>query len=90
MRLDDPIKKCAKVTSKLLTIVYKSKFTKFKLDEDPLQRRGYFLSFMNSLSKFSEAYMLVTNYPSIRGEELPDYDEKSTWNLLHAYIDVYN
>ena len=31
---NDPIKKCAKLTSKLLTTVYKSKAIKFKLDED--------------------------------------------------------
>ena len=28
-------------------------------------------------------------YPSIRGEDLPYYDEKATWNLLHKYIDVH-
>ena len=31
--------------------------------------------------------MLIMDYPSIRGEYLPDNDKKSTWNLLHAYID---
>ena len=25
-------------------------------------------------------------YTSIRGEEIPDYAKKATWNLLHAYI----
>ena len=28
-------------------------------------------------------------YPSIRGEYLPDYAKNVTWNLLHAYIDVH-
>ena len=27
---------------------------------------------------------------SIGGEEIPDYDKKATWNLLHAYIDAHS
>ena len=27
------------------------------------------------------------DYPSIRKEDLPYHSKKSTWNLLHAYID---
>ena len=42
----DPIKLCARLTAELLTTAYKSKITKFKLDEDPLQRRIYFLTFV--------------------------------------------
>ena len=49
---NDPIKKCANITAKLLTAAQKSKVIKFKWDEDPLQRRGYFLSFMNYLKLF--------------------------------------
>ena len=49
MRFGDPIKKCAKLTSKLLTATHKSKVVKFKLDKDTLQQQFYFLSFMNSL-----------------------------------------
>ena len=30
------------------------------------------------------------NYPSIRGEEIPDYAKKFTWNLLRAYIDAHS
>ena len=29
-------------------------------------------------------------YPSIRGEDFPDYDNKSTWNLLHTYINSHS
>ena len=43
----DPIKLCTKLTAKLLTTAYKSKFLKFKLDEDPLHRRIYFLPLWN-------------------------------------------
>ena len=47
IRFDDPIKKCAKLTAKLITAECKLNFIKFKLDEDPLQNRVYFLYFMN-------------------------------------------
>ena len=45
----DPIKLLARLTEKLLTTTYKSKIVKFKLDEDLLQRRIYFLTFVESL-----------------------------------------
>ena len=48
-RKKDPIKLCATLTAKLLTTAYKSKITRFKMDEDPLQRRIYFLTFVESL-----------------------------------------
>ena len=38
------IKQCANLTGKLLTTAYKSKIIRFKMDEDPLQRRIYFLT----------------------------------------------
>ena len=31
--------------------------------------------------------MLIMDYQSIIGKEIPDYAKNSTWNLLHAYID---
>ena len=46
----DPIRLCTTLTSKLLTTAYKSKIIRFKLDEDPLQRRIYFLTFIDSLN----------------------------------------
>ena len=51
MCFNDPIKKCANLTAKIITFTYKSKVVRFKLDEDPLQHRFYLLSFMNSLLK---------------------------------------
>ena len=30
--------------------------------------------------------MLLMEYPSIRGEEIPYYAKNATWNLLYAYI----
>ena len=48
---NEPIKKCAKFTAKLLTAAYKSKVIKLKLDEDTILRQFYFLYFINSLLK---------------------------------------
>ena len=44
-----PIRLCATLTGKLLTTEYMSKIVRFKIDEDPLQRRIYFLAFIDSL-----------------------------------------
>ena len=30
------------------------------------------------------------DYPSKRGEELPDYDKNATWNLFLTYIDAHS
>ena len=48
-RKKKPIRLCATLTAKLLTTAYKLEIIKFKLDEDPLQRRIYFLTFIDSL-----------------------------------------
>ena len=47
-RKNYPIKLCARLTAKFLTTAYKSKFIRFKLDEDPLQQRIDFLTFVES------------------------------------------
>ena len=49
-RKKDPIRLCATLTAKLLTTAFKSKMIRFKLDEYPLQRRIYFLTFIDSLN----------------------------------------
>ena len=46
---EDPIRLCADLTAKLLTTAFKSKIIRFKMDEDPLQRWIYFLTFIDSL-----------------------------------------
>ena len=48
-REKDPIILCATLTGKLLTTAYKLKIIRFKMDEDPLQRRIYILTFIDSL-----------------------------------------
>ena len=34
--------------------------------------------------------MLLIDYQSIIEEDSPDYVEKATWKLLHAYIDAHS
>ena len=41
-----PIKLCATITEKLPTTAYKSKIIRFKMDKDPLQRKIYFVTFV--------------------------------------------
>ena len=34
--------------------------------------------------------MLIMEYPSIRGEDIPDYAKRVIFNLLHSYIDAHD
>ena len=43
----DPIRLCATLKAKFLTTTFKSKIIRFKMNEDPLQRRIYFLKFID-------------------------------------------
>ena len=62
-RKKDPIRLCATLTAKLLTIAYKSKIIRFKMYEDPLQCRVYFLTFIDSLDMiFSQYRKLVKSF----------------------------
>ena len=63
----DLIKLCAHLTAKLLTATYKSKIIRYKKYEDPLQRRIYFLTFVESpemtLSQYTETCEVLLDYP---------------------------
>ena len=65
----NPIRICATLTAKLLTTAYKSKIIRFKMDEDPIQRRIYFLTFIDSLdiifSQYRETCEVLLDYPKI-------------------------
>ena len=92
---NDPIRLCATLTEKLLTTAYKSKIIRFKMDEDPLQRRIYFLTFIDSLdmifSQYRETCEVLLDYPKIGGDDvIEDYEKKAIRNLLHANIDVHS
>ena len=93
-RKTDPIKLCARLTAKLLTIAYKSNTIRFKLDEDPLQRRIYFLTFFESMemifSQYIETCELLLDYPKIGGEKIKEFSKKAIRNLLHANIDGHS
>ena len=94
MEKQDAIKSYAKLTAKLLTTSYKSNIQKFKLNYDPLQRRVYFLTFIESLnmifSQYKETCEVLLYYPTIGGEDIKYYLKKAISNILHANIDVHS
>ena len=92
-RKKDPIRLCATLTAKFLTTAYESKIIRFKIDGDPLQRRIYFLTFIDSLdmifSQYGETCEVLLDYPKIGGDGvIEDYAKNAIINLLHANIDV--
>ena len=76
-RKKDPIRVCATLTAKLLTKVYKSNIIRFKMGEDPLKRRIYFLTIIDSLdmifSQYIETCEFLLDYPKIGGDDVKDY-----------------
>ena len=91
----DPIKLCATLSAKLLTIAYKLKIIRFKIDEDPLQRRIYFLTFIDTLdmvfSQYRETCAVLLDYPKIGWDDVvEDVAKKAIRNLLYAHIDVHS
>ena len=65
------------------------------MDEDPLQRRIYFLTFVESLemifSQYTETCEVLLDYPKIGGDDIiEDYAKKAISNLLHANIYVHS
>ena len=67
---------------------------RFKLVEDPLQRRIYFLTFIDSLnmvfSQYIETYEVLRDYPKLEGGNIKDYAKISIRNLLHANSCVHS
>ena len=65
------------------------------MDEDPLHRRIYFLTFIESLdmifSQYRETCKVLLDYQKIGGDDvIEDYTKKANRNLLHANIDVHS
>ena len=92
-REKDPIIVCATLMGKLLTTAYKSKIIRFKMDEDPLQRRIYFLTFIDSLDlvilQYRETCEVLLDYPKIGGDDaFKVYAKTDIRNRLHANIYV--
>ena len=64
------------------------------MDEDPLQRRIYFLTFVESLeimfSENTETCEVILYYPKTGGGDIEDYAEKAIRNILYENIDVHS
>ena len=65
------------------------------MDEDPLQRRIYFLTFVESLemifSQYKETCEVLLDYPKIGGNDIIEYySKKAIRNILHAKIAVHS
>ena len=95
-RKKDPIRLCATLTAKLLTTAYKSKIIRFKLDEDPLQRRIYFLTFIDSLDMIFSQYRCsdlswklarrLRSPPSLLPNRQKRYPHNITENISLSYF----
>ena len=85
---------CIASPEKLLTTAFKSKIIRFKLDEDPLQRRIYFLTCIDSLnmiiSQYRETYEVLRDYPKMEGGNVKDYATQTIGNILHANSCVHS
>ena len=72
---------------------YKSKIIRFKMDEDPLKRRIYFLTFIDSLdmifSQYRKTSEVLLDYPKIGRDNDKDDAKQAIRNLLHANSDVH-
>ena len=64
------------------------------MDEDLLQRRIYFLTFVESLemifSQYTETCEVLLDSPKIGGEDIKYFSKKAIRNILHANIDVHS
>ena len=78
----------------MLTTAFKSRTIRFKLDEDPLQRRIYFLAFIDSLNmvflQYRETYEVIRDDPKLEGGNIKDYAKMAIRNLLHANSCVHS
>ena len=88
-----PIKLCARLTENLPTTAYKSKIIRLKMYEDPLQRRIYFLTLVESqemiFSQYTETYEVLLDDPKIGVEDNKYFSKKAIRNILHANTDVH-
>ena len=65
------------------------------MDEDPLQRRIYFLTFVESLdmifSQYTETCEVLLDYPKIGEDDIiEDFAKNAIRNILHANIDAHS
>ena len=65
------------------------------MDDDPLQRWIYFVTFVESLemifSQYKETCEVLLDDPKIGGNDIiEDYAKEAIGNILHANIDVHS
>ena len=64
------------------------------MDEDPLHRRIYFLTFVESLeiifSQYTKTCEVIIDYPKIQRDDIEDYAKNYIRNLLYSNIDVHS
>ena len=64
------------------------------MDDDPIQRRIYFLTFIDSLDmifyQYRETCEVLLDYPKIGGDDVKDYSKQAIRKLLHANSDVHS
>ena len=64
------------------------------MDEDPLKRRIYFLTFVESLemifSQYTENFEVVLDQPKIGEDDIESYAINVIGDLLHENIDVHS
>ena len=65
------------------------------MDEDPLQRQIYLLTFVESLdmifSQYIETCEVLLDYPKIREDDIiEDFARKPIRNIWHVNIDIHN
>ena len=64
------------------------------MGEDPLQRRIYFLMFVESLdmifSQYTETCEVIIEHPKIGGDDIKYFSKKAIMNILHTNIDVHS
>ena len=66
---------------------YKSKIIRFKMAEDPLQRRINLLTFVESMEII---FWVLLDYRRIGGENIDGFTKKSIRTILHANIYVHS
>ena len=63
-------------------------------DQDPLQRRIYFFTLIESLvmilSQYKETCKVLLDYKKIGGEDIKYFVKRAIGNILHANIDVHS
>ena len=76
-----------------MTTAYKSKIIRFKMDEDPLHYRNYFLTFVKSLgmifSQYTETCEVLLDHPKIGEDDIIEDFAKRLSGIFCVTILMY-